>query len=153
MAAKITEPCVGACVCASGSQVWNGNIGTLTAKPMNIPAKIQICTLRAIAPPFSTRYGMAKLSAPVLKNNARNATSMSAEPNMVYKKNLSDAYWRFSPPHTPIMKYIGNKTSSKNTKNKMRSCAMNVPAIPVCNTSIKMKNAFGLPGDGMWLRL
>jgi hypothetical protein len=55
MAAKMTEPCVGACVCASGNQVWNGNIGTFTAKPMNIPAKIQICTLRAIAPPFSTR--------------------------------------------------------------------------------------------------
>jgi hypothetical protein len=65
---------------------------------------------------------------------------MSAEPNMVYKKNLSDAYWRFSPPQTPIMKYIGNRTSSKNTKNKMRSREINVPAIPVCNTNIKMKN-------------
>ncbi len=29
--ARITEPAVGASVCASGSQVWNGNIGTLTA--------------------------------------------------------------------------------------------------------------------------
>ena len=37
----MTEPCVGAWVWASGSQVWNGNIGTLTAKPMNMPAKIQ----------------------------------------------------------------------------------------------------------------
>ena len=40
IAARITEPCVGAWVWASGSQVWNGNIGTLTAKPMNMPAKI-----------------------------------------------------------------------------------------------------------------
>ena len=32
-AARITEPAVGASVCASGSQVWNGNIGTLIAKP------------------------------------------------------------------------------------------------------------------------
>src|ERR1039458_3120180 len=32
-AARITEPAVGASVCASGSQVWNGNMGTLTAKP------------------------------------------------------------------------------------------------------------------------
>ena len=32
-AARITEPAVGASVCASGSQVWNGNIGTLMAKP------------------------------------------------------------------------------------------------------------------------
>src|SRR5579864_5735832 len=31
--ARITDPAVGASVCASGSQVWNGNIGTFTAKP------------------------------------------------------------------------------------------------------------------------
>ena len=29
----MTDPAVGASVCASGSQVWNGNIGTLTANP------------------------------------------------------------------------------------------------------------------------
>ncbi len=29
--ARMTEPAVGASVCASGSQVWNGNIGTLIA--------------------------------------------------------------------------------------------------------------------------
>src|SRR5436305_14712759 len=29
--ARMTEPAVGASTCASGSQVWNGNIGTLTA--------------------------------------------------------------------------------------------------------------------------
>src|SRR5208282_4221242 len=37
--ARITEPAVGASVCASGSHVWNGNIGTLIAnakkKPQN----------------------------------------------------------------------------------------------------------------------
>jgi hypothetical protein len=32
-AARITEPAVGASVCASGSHVWNGNIGTLMANP------------------------------------------------------------------------------------------------------------------------
>src|SRR5690242_17934788 len=31
--ARITDPAVGASVCASGSQVWNGNIGTFTANP------------------------------------------------------------------------------------------------------------------------
>ena len=30
--ARITDPAVGASVCASGSQVWSGNIGTFTAK-------------------------------------------------------------------------------------------------------------------------
>src|SRR6266849_8088005 len=35
--ARITEPAVGASVCASGSQVWNGNIGTLMAKAKKNP--------------------------------------------------------------------------------------------------------------------
>ena len=42
IAARITEPAVGASVWASGSQVWNGNIGTLIAnarkKAMNAPS-------------------------------------------------------------------------------------------------------------------
>ena len=68
---------------ASGSQVWNGNIGTLTANPRNIPAKIQICTSRSIVSPVSIRWAKPKLSAPVWKNSARKATSMNAEPNIV----------------------------------------------------------------------
>src|SRR5574340_176671 len=39
--ARITEPAVGASVCASGSQVWNGNIGTLMAKAKKNPQKSQ----------------------------------------------------------------------------------------------------------------
>ena len=34
--ASRTEPIVGASVCASGSHVWNGHIGTFTAKPSAI---------------------------------------------------------------------------------------------------------------------
>ena len=34
---------MGASVCASGSHVWNGNIGTLIAKPMNNPPKMRSC--------------------------------------------------------------------------------------------------------------
>ncbi len=63
---------------------------------------------------------------------------MNAEPNIVYRKNLSEAYLRCSPPHTPIMKYIGSRTTSKKTKNRIRSWAMNVPAMPVWRTSISM---------------
>src|SRR5438445_9022302 len=37
--ARITEPAVGASVCASGSQVWNGNIGTLMANAKKKPQK------------------------------------------------------------------------------------------------------------------
>src|SRR3954451_11203053 len=110
----MTEPCVGASVCASGSHVWKGNIGTFTAKPMNMPAKIQIAVFLAIPPPFWRNHwnlneassGVALLFF-VMTNKAMNDTSINAEPNIVYRKNFSDAYCRLSPPHTPIMKYIG----------------------------------------------
>src|SRR5215470_18011820 len=42
--ASTTEPAVGSSVCASGSQVWNGNIGTFTAKPTKNAQKTQHCT-------------------------------------------------------------------------------------------------------------
>ena len=83
IAARITEPCVGAWVWASGSHVWNGNIGTFTAKPTNIPAKIQICTVRPMVGPWSARNWNVKLSPPVWANRARKATSINAEPNIV----------------------------------------------------------------------
>ena len=41
MDARITEPAVGASTCASGSQVWNGNIGTFTAKARKKAPKSQ----------------------------------------------------------------------------------------------------------------
>ena len=41
--ARITEPAVGASTCASGSQVWNGNIGTLIAKPRKKARNTQNC--------------------------------------------------------------------------------------------------------------
>ena len=55
IAARSTEPTVGASVWASGSQVWNGNIGTLIAKPRNSPAKIRFCVLATRSPPPSGR--------------------------------------------------------------------------------------------------
>jgi len=42
--ARITDPAVGASTCASGSQVWNGNIGTFTAKPTKKAQKTHHCT-------------------------------------------------------------------------------------------------------------
>ena len=63
IAARMTEPCVGASVWASGSQVWNGNIGTLTAKPMNMPAKIQIAVFLATPAPFSRNHWNLKLAS------------------------------------------------------------------------------------------
>src|SRR6516165_3067742 len=46
--ARITEPAVGASTCASGSQVWNGNIGTLIAKPRKNAKNTHIAAAPAI---------------------------------------------------------------------------------------------------------
>ena len=53
-------------------------------------------------------------------------------------------------PQIPIRKYIGTSTSSQNTKNRIRSNAMNVPAIPVSSSSISARNAFVPPGSGTY---
>ena len=58
------------------------------------------------------------------------------------------AYSRFELPQIPIRKYIGTSTSSQNTKNRIRSNAMNVPAIPVSSSSMSPMNAFVFPGLG-----
>ena len=39
----MTEPAVGASTWASGSQVWNGNIGTLMANPTKNARNTQNC--------------------------------------------------------------------------------------------------------------
>src|SRR5215472_4226142 len=46
--ARITEPAVGASTCASGNQVWNGNIGTLMANPRKNAKNSQTAALPAI---------------------------------------------------------------------------------------------------------
>ena len=46
---------------------------------------------------------------------ARIATSIRSDPKNVYTKNLMAAYRRFSPPHTPMMKYIGISMTSHIT--------------------------------------
>src|SRR3954467_4505648 len=151
MADRITEPTVGASVWASGSQVWNGNIGTLMAKPMKSPAKISdaVALGRAARAVECARATMSKVWPP-LKYRARKLRIISADPNRVNKKNLIDAYWRFGPPQTPIMKYIGSRTSSKKTKNRIRSWATKVPFIPVSRMRMRMRKAFGLYGSGKW---
>jgi hypothetical protein len=68
----------------------------------------------------------------------------------VNRKNLIDAYSRFGPPQTPIMKNIGSSTSSKKMKKRMRSWAQNVPIMPVSSRSTSARNAFGLCGSGKW---
>ena len=95
---------------------------------------------------------MAEFGTSTWKNSARKLSSISAEPNSVNRKNLIDAYSRFGPPHTPIMKNIGSSTISKKMKNRMRSCATNVPFMPTSSMKISARNAFGLCGSGKWFQ-
>ena len=151
IAASSTEPTVGASVCASGSQVWNGNIGTLIAKPRNMPANTSVCVPSTIPRPWSAESaGIEKVWTSLRKYIARKLSNISAEPNSVKRKNLIDAYSRFGPPQTPIMKNIGSSTTSKNTKKRMRSWAANVPFIPTSSSRIRARKAFGLCGSGKW---
>jgi hypothetical protein len=46
------------------------------------------------------------------------------------------------------MKYIGSSTTSKNTKNRIRSWATKVPIMPVSRIRIRDRNALGLCGLG-----
>ena len=71
MAASSTEATVGAAVWASGSQVWNGNIGTLMAKPRNIAPKTRKANVPVKAPPApsSVNRGMSKLRSPNLPDS------------------------------------------------------------------------------------
>ena len=92
MAARITEPAVGAWVWASGSQVCSGNTGTLTAKAMAKATKIQRAAVVDTAWSVA-RVTMSKVSGEPVSRWCSTAraimpTSMNAEPNMVNRKNL-----------------------------------------------------------------
>ena len=60
----MTLPAVGACTCASGSQVWSGNIGTLIAK-LNVKARnIQIWIPIGIPGAIAYRRRRSVVNAP-----------------------------------------------------------------------------------------
>src|SRR6266849_1346055 len=108
--ASMTLPAVGASTCASGSQVWNGKIGTLTANPRNNrmnatpPSEKMPCPYwpklkRAIS-------GMPNVSGFGPKNATRKMpTSMNAEPAKVNRMNLNAAYSRRAPPQIAMIEH------------------------------------------------
>ncbi len=121
----------------------------MIAKPRKSPAKIRFWVTRTMSPPpFSVSSGI--WNVPSRKNRARNPNNISADPNKVKRKNLIDAYSRFGPPQTPIMKNIGSRTTSKKMKKRIRSSATNVPFIPTSRSRISARKAFGLCGSGKW---
>ncbi len=64
IAASITEPAVGASVCASGNQVWNGNIGTLMANARKNATKARSCRPSANPPVPAYARRTSKSKAP-----------------------------------------------------------------------------------------
>src|SRR5437773_8485438 len=62
-AARITEPAVGASTCASGSHVWNGNIGTLMANPTKNARNTQYWKLKAKYEPIRSEEHTSELQS------------------------------------------------------------------------------------------
>jgi hypothetical protein len=117
--ARITDPAVGACTCACGSQVWKGKMGTLMANASAKAKKSSPCSRgpRMVDSCRKSKYekvGVPKIACP-LKNMYRIATSISSDPAVVYRKNLTAAYTRSLPPQIPMRKYMGMRTISQNT--------------------------------------
>src|SRR5881394_141085 len=79
IAARITEPAVGASTCASGSQVCTGHIGSFTAKEAKNASQAQVCKLRGTA--VCIRVGMSVV--PAFQYSAMIASSINTEPSSV----------------------------------------------------------------------
>ncbi len=76
MAARITEPAVGASTCASGSQVCTGHIGILTANEAKKASHSHVCIFGAKAVFSSTVMSVV----PAVQYIAMMASSISSEP-------------------------------------------------------------------------
>ena len=79
MAARITEPAVGASTCASGSQVCTGHIGIFTANEAKNASHAQVCRPRG--KPCCSSVGMSVV--PASQYIAMMASSISTEPSSV----------------------------------------------------------------------
>ena len=91
--ARITEPAVGASVCASGSQVCSGKSGTLMAKARknapNISSSVRAG--RITRPDCKSAIISGRSNVCVALKSHRIATSIRIEPNIVYRMNLMAA--------------------------------------------------------------
>ena len=80
----------GASAYAAGSQVWNGNMGTLTANPARTPMASHkltgprcAVTICSSSPVDASRVKWPKSMLPVETKMARNATNSATDPAMV----------------------------------------------------------------------
>ena len=90
-AASTTDPAVGAWTCASGSQVWTGHIGILTAKEAKNARNNSVCTPPTTVMPSTCMVSDEKSKAsssamsvvPAMRAIAIIATSISTDPRNV----------------------------------------------------------------------
>src|SRR5271154_5996962 len=80
MPARITEPAVGASTWASGSQVWTGHIGILTAKLAKKASHSQVCIAGGKCAPDSK---VTISLVPAYQYMLMIASSISTEPRKV----------------------------------------------------------------------
>src|SRR5437763_442990 len=79
IAARITEPAVGASTCASGSQVCTGHIGIFTANDAKNASQAQVCKERGTAVCISVGMSVE----PAFQYSAMIANSINTEPSSV----------------------------------------------------------------------
>src|SRR6202051_1519164 len=65
--ARMTDPAVGASVCASGSHVWKGNIGTLIANAKKNAQNRSTCQCVSNCEAELSSVGISNVLAPALK--------------------------------------------------------------------------------------
>src|SRR6185437_11108717 len=80
MPARMTEPAVGASTWASGSQVWTGHIGILTAKLAKKASHSQVCIATG---KWAVASKVAMSEVPVYQYMLMIASSISTEPMKV----------------------------------------------------------------------
>ena len=130
--ASSTDPTVGALLCASGSQKCNGHIGTLAPKPDEEERAITHLGRRGRSRPRASRRA-TRSNVPVFAWSSRKPSSISAEPITVTTRKRVAARRRptgsCSSPQSAMTNHIGISTSSKKTKNRIRSSAAKVPML------------------------
>ena len=134
--ASTTDPAVGASVCASGSQVWNGNIGTLTAKPTKKAQNTHHCmaggNLRAHQVGDIEAVGLELRVVLIVQGENAQEHEHAADQRVDHELDGRIAAPR--PPQMAMMKYMGTSTVSQKTKKSRKSSAMKTPSMPVCKS-------------------
>ena len=158
MAARITEPTVGAWVWASGSQVCNGNIGTLMAKPRNMPPKIKIAVVRVRLPLLAIRYSMGRpRRAPTTPALEEQGDERQQQHERRAEQREEEELERRARPllAAPDADHEVHRQQDDLEEDEEQDEVLGheLPAMPTCRSRISMRNAFVLPGSGMWFQL